>query len=294
MRTWVVWGLYLSLVTTVWATPISKLVIFGDSLSDSGNSYEYSQHHMPAAPWYYQGRFSNGPIWTDFLLDAFFPQNKTQHILSYAFGGAGILKTQGESFTLTQEIDSYLLSHSASTVQHSVFFIWIGANDYLIEPHSNNTKIPQLVNTVQKNIERLLNQGAKHFMIISLPDLGLSPFARDLEITTELSQLTQQHNRLLKDMVMKLKERYPHVDWIYFDVNLLWLELMHHPKKYALLYSKEACIQTFSETHKGIDNRCSEYVFFDQFHPTTSVHQRLAEHMMIGLDSLHIQAMSSQ
>src|ERR1051326_1783426 len=45
--------------------PFSHIVVFGDSLSDTGNYYQLSGG-SPAAP-YAGGRFCNGPIWVEYL-----------------------------------------------------------------------------------------------------------------------------------------------------------------------------------------------------------------------------------
>ncbi|KAG2437173.1 hypothetical protein HXX76_005837 [Chlamydomonas incerta] len=43
------------------------LVVFGDSLSDTGNVFAYSHGALPNPAAYYRGRFSDGPIWVDHL-----------------------------------------------------------------------------------------------------------------------------------------------------------------------------------------------------------------------------------
>ena len=62
-------------------SPFSKLYVFGDSLSDPGNIYNsttfvqpfdwllgFDIPVIPPSP-YYEGRYSNGPIWTDYLAE---------------------------------------------------------------------------------------------------------------------------------------------------------------------------------------------------------------------------------
>ncbi len=55
--------------------PFSKLYVFGDSLSDQGNIFNITKFAnslssqipvVPSAP-YFEGRFSNGPVWIDYL-----------------------------------------------------------------------------------------------------------------------------------------------------------------------------------------------------------------------------------
>ena len=45
-----------------------ELYIFGDSLSDPGNLFDLSGGTIPPLP-YFQGRFSNGPVWSDYLAE---------------------------------------------------------------------------------------------------------------------------------------------------------------------------------------------------------------------------------
>ena len=49
------------------AQTYSRLVVFGDSLSDNGNLYLISGGTQPPSPPYYQGRFSSGQVWTERL-----------------------------------------------------------------------------------------------------------------------------------------------------------------------------------------------------------------------------------
>ncbi len=62
-------------------SPFSKLYVFGDSLSDPGNIYNsttfvqpfdwllgFDIPVIPPSP-YYEGRYSNGPIWADYLAE---------------------------------------------------------------------------------------------------------------------------------------------------------------------------------------------------------------------------------
>ena len=84
--------LVLLLVTPVaapaFASPITQIVAFGDSLSDTGN--DLIAFGSPQPP-YYQGRFSNGPNWIDDLagkLGVPDPQPSLAGGTNYAYGGA--------------------------------------------------------------------------------------------------------------------------------------------------------------------------------------------------------------
>ena len=76
--------------SVVFASPLKNVVMFGDSLSDNGNLYEYMQRQLPQSPPYYEGRFADGPVWVERLVELYFPDDAPVHLLDYAFGGAGI------------------------------------------------------------------------------------------------------------------------------------------------------------------------------------------------------------
>ena len=46
--------------------PFSEIVVFGDSLSDTGN-LNLASGGVFAGPPYFSGRFSNGPVWVEVL-----------------------------------------------------------------------------------------------------------------------------------------------------------------------------------------------------------------------------------
>jgi phospholipase/lecithinase/hemolysin len=50
------------------STAFSRLFVFGDSLSDTGNLYAMTGGYPP--PPYWNGRFSNGKLWVEYLADS--------------------------------------------------------------------------------------------------------------------------------------------------------------------------------------------------------------------------------
>ena len=73
------------------AQSYNRLVVFGDSLSDNGNLYAATGNTQPTSPPYFQGRFSNGPVFTELLgftagrSAAGAPRTGS---INYAYGGA--------------------------------------------------------------------------------------------------------------------------------------------------------------------------------------------------------------
>ncbi|AOY78861.1 SGNH/GDSL hydrolase family protein [Moorena producens JHB] len=95
----------------------TNLYVFGDALSDSGNVFNISKAGnqvnptipiTPQSPPYFQGRFSNGPIWVDFLADALDIEVKPSTDLSVVLPDSPILSpitiTPDGSMSLMQNI----------------------------------------------------------------------------------------------------------------------------------------------------------------------------------------------
>jgi phospholipase/lecithinase/hemolysin len=128
-------------VPTVVAAQAAKptydaLYVFGDSYCDVGNIFTATGGAEPPAP-YYNGRFSNGPIWLDhvagFLGVLFQPS-----LLSgtdYAFGGAWVTAPQpifgGTIPSVPEQVELYLSQHGSKADPNALYIIEGGGNDIL-------------------------------------------------------------------------------------------------------------------------------------------------------------------
>lgn len=75
----------LSLLSCGTAKPcFSRIVSYGDSLSDTGNLFRLTGTMVPPAP-YYKGHFSDGKVWVEYLANTL-----NVPLVNYAFGAATI------------------------------------------------------------------------------------------------------------------------------------------------------------------------------------------------------------
>lgn len=94
-----------------------KIVVFGDSYSDVGNIYIATKGAIPLSPPYYQGRFSNGPVWVEHLAQSFGLPLKPYLAggTDYAFGGAELLQDlatpEGTVPGVASQVGLYLAAH---------------------------------------------------------------------------------------------------------------------------------------------------------------------------------------
>jgi phospholipase/lecithinase/hemolysin len=108
---------------------VQHVVVFGDSLSDNGNSLASAGRPQPP---YYYGRWTNGLNWVDYFsyysrinqhflppITAFFQNRGT----NFAVGGSN-------SALLAGQIGLYLGSTGGRASASNLFVIWIGANDF--------------------------------------------------------------------------------------------------------------------------------------------------------------------
>lgn len=278
--------------TIVSASPISNIVVFGDSLSDNGNLYEYMQHRVPQSPPYYEGRFTNGPVWIEQLADALFPGKGAAHLLDYAFGGAGVSVVSDEDviFSLNHEIDVYALSHDGKADENSLFVVWIGANNYLALPEDDDATVDDVIGGTRLGLQRLVDMGAKNILVMNLPDLGKTPAAREFDASERLSYLALHHNNALKAMVLDFNTRYPDIKWIQYDVYAFVNSIFTSPGQYGFNNTFDTCYDVDIDEpsqkmvvrmaakpgKRDINDVCEGYLFFDPVHVTELTHQIVA------------------
>ncbi|MBA2652368.1 MAG: SGNH/GDSL hydrolase family protein [Tatlockia sp.] len=287
------------------ASSLNNMVIFGDSLSDDGNLYEL--YKIPSSPPYFKGRFSNGPVWIEDLAELYFHENSKAHLQNYAFGGAAIADEDNDGvFSLKLEVDTYLGAHQDKAAANTLYIIWIGANNYLMTPKDADGTLASVNTGIRKSIKTLTKAGAKHIMLVSIPDLGVTPFpsesySEDLApaVREKLSSFTRRHNELLSETITELKQSNPEVEWLYFDASSKFKEFLDTPDIYGIRNTKDACHK--SDTDKLIKHSmlqiasrvqertepgsCDDYLFFDGVHPTARAHKVIAEHAKAYLES---------
>lgn len=218
-------------------------VIFGDSLSDNGNLYKYLWHLLPASPPYYEGRFSNGPLWAEHLYQSYFPDGPQEGFQDYAVGGAGAILSYKENlpFTLTVELDDYLYWNTYGKKESTLFTIWIGANNYLNGPTNIEPLTDAVVEAIGGVVERIIAYGGNKFLLINLPDMGRSPFARESHLEALLTELSKTHNQKLAEKVKELREKYQDKTFVYMDIYSFLDDTIDHASDYGLSNTSDPC-----------------------------------------------------
>lgn len=245
------------------AESYSRLYVFGDSLSDSGNFFAATG--QPGPP-YVGGRFSNGPVWAEY-----FASLLGVPATNFAFGGA---RTDASNqFNppapvpgMRTQVNNYLASTPAADPR-ALYVLWGGANDYL-NGGQTNPAVP--VNNLIGEVSDLAARGARNFLVVNVPDLGTLPGTSGRPVAAPLSLLTAAHNAGLASALNGLRPRLPGgANLFLFDVNALFREARTDPAVFGFSNVTTAYLAGGS----GDPNR---YLFWDDVHPTTAAHQLIA------------------
>ncbi|MFI4859524.1 MAG: SGNH/GDSL hydrolase family protein [Phycisphaerales bacterium JB063] len=263
----------------------SEVVVFGDSLSDVGNtanSFLISLFSPQAQPPYYEGRFSNGPVWAEHLaqsLDLDASVRSTAGGLNYAWGGA--LSGDGTNFfglvdNLGGQVDDYLDSHTPTGDE--LFLLWGGAND-LIEIGGSLGELfsgsgtPQSVSdNMAGHMHQLAAAGAQNILVLNLPNLGDIP--RYAGTTEQQSQnaVAQDYNNLLAAQVAAVETQYT-IDIDLLDISALVELMLNDPARYGFTNTTDPAYDT--ENDQVVPDPAG-YVFWDDIHPGALAHEWIA------------------
>lgn len=274
----------LIISTLAAAANLSNIVVFGDSLSDMGNLYKSTNQQLPSSPPYFEGRFSNGPVWIEQLLTLQFPEREKLPLENYAFGGA-VAAGDESSMNLGMEITMYLNGHDQKADPKNLYIIWIGSNDYLKAENVSQDTVKQVNQQIKNGMNQLIKKGARYFLVLNLPDIGKSPKARAALAMEKFSNITERHNKKLAKVVSSMNKKVD-VMALYVDVNAEFSRLMEQPEQAGFENVVDNCLEQNSEDRTS----CENWFFFDSLHPTTKTHGLIAETVghVLGEARLHV------
>lgn len=251
------------------ASHFTGLVVLGDSLSDTGAVFAVTHGAVPASPPYYAGRFSNGPVWPEYLGAAL-----SIPVQNFAYGGAQTDRANlfdglfGIDFPgLTDEI-ALVTGPSAVLDPDAIYVVWAGANDVRAALSKGQTPdIAAMVANILNAVGALYAGGARHVVVANLPDLGLTPEGQASgsgPIVTLLSEAFNEH------LEAALTANAPTA--IRFDVFQLMHRVIDDPAEYGFTNVTAPCLTT-----AGVCAEPGAYLFWDHVHPTTHGHAVLAD-----------------
>jgi phospholipase/lecithinase/hemolysin len=259
---------------------IKEIHVFGDSLSDNGNLFTASGFLAPPSPPYFDGRFSNGPVWVEYLDDML----PGAELNDFAFGGAfsDTRNVNAPSLPGVLPQVAVFLGTNPKLKRRDLCIVWSGANNYIFEPVIS---VPSMiVDDVSTAIQQLAWAGCQSFLIPNLPNIGESPFGIAFGLQELLALKVAAHNGELAEEVDILRQELG-IAIILLDVNTLFGRTL--AGQLGFVNGTVPCLVTIAEvpTPTGacpvddtgqIEMVAPGTLFMDGVHPTTAAHRLIA------------------
>ena len=254
----------LCLSNAVWSFPYTAIYVFGDSMSDTGHLFAAKGIYPPP---YYQGRYSNGPMWAEYLTETLLLKTyDPQTNFAWAAATTGNVNRAGSDFPgLQNQIEEYLQATPNGADPQALYIVWSGTVDLLTSGEAKPEEtVTTAVTNIGKALDKLRHHGVQHLMVPNVFDMGKLPrglVSKDPQALTALSTLFNQAlNTLLQ------------ADQNVIQINLFsFLEELKKAPNFV--NTTEACLEPVSFAACATPH---DYLFWDDIHPSTLVHQWIA------------------
>jgi len=278
------------------ATPYRDLFVFGDSLVDSGNARIArlaggGQDPAPPSLGYFEGRFSNGYNFADYLSFDLFGRAATASLqggTNFSVGGAQAAEVTGDASPSFLEQIAAFDASGATISSDSLVLLTFGGNDVRTELARLGSipgytpSLDAAVSAFGEGLNALFDRGARNVLVTGLPDVGQIPAVTGLGIPalnaagTQLSfGLNQAFGGLVGDLATSTG-----YDLRFFDFFAYQKAIYADPSAFGLpepLNTTQACLPLVAPAPA-----CSGFVYFDPIHPTTQLHRAVADGLYLA------------
>ncbi len=168
---------------------------------------------------------------------------------------------------------------------------WSGGNDLITVNKSPSRENADLAVAARiENIKKLYENGYRHFTLFTLPDFSLTPRFQKVseQDRNAASQVSDYFNQQLKMQSEALKLSLPDLNIVLFDVNPTLREVIATPELYGFNSSK--LYKPFVESKKYKEHKtgplaASDYVFWDDIHPSSHTHALISKKFYTYINS---------
>ncbi|KAI8839099.1 GDSL-like Lipase/Acylhydrolase-domain-containing protein [Chytriomyces cf. hyalinus JEL632] len=265
---------------------IKDIVTFGDSVSDNGNIF--ALYGNPQAP-YYKGRFSNGPVWVEYLSQ--YLSDAQLHDFAYGgscanvsnsqsipYGGTGL--TTADLPDLAQQLTFFKKSEfSKLSADSTIYTVFAGANDMNYAAAVGKFPDPAAIaGSVVNMIDSLIAFGAKNIVVNNLPPLDKTPRGYSSpNYVAILALLSDQYNQALEAGLARINKESPSTNIIRNNLNKLFTYAVSDEgrKDFGIEVYKTMC---YNATAATVCTKQDTYLFWDTIHPTTKGHTAVAQY----------------
>ncbi|MCO8144308.1 SGNH/GDSL hydrolase family protein [Rhodovulum tesquicola] len=270
--------------------PYTDFFVFGDSLSDPGNTLSQLPGANPAlAAIYPQGQFTDGATWAAQLgADLASGAN-------FAFGGATAV-TQGEieinlpggpyTVDLPDFAEQRTLYEATAPVlgANPLAAVWFGGNDLRDAFRADDpataaaAAIGAAVTGIVTGVQALIAGGLGTVAVFGLPDLGKIPEALALggEASAAATAATMAFNATLQTALTGISDG----DVRYVDIFGLFALVQDDSAAYGFTNLTTPCLVALQA---GAAPDCTGFLFHDSIHPTQAAHALIADRFLAAI-----------
>ncbi|GAB2269994.1 hypothetical protein Dimus_004909 [Dionaea muscipula] len=238
--------------------------------------------------------------------------------VNYASGGGGILNETGsyfiqrlcftkqiELFQGTQELIRNKIGKQAADefFEGARYVVALGSNDfinnYLMPVYTDSWKyndqsfINYLMDTLQAQLKLLHRLGARQVMVFGLGPMGCIPLQRELSSTSgdcqnKTNQLALSFNQAASKLMDDLSISLANATFKFGDTYDVVNDVITNPDNYGFSNSESPCCSFGDEIKPALtcipaSKLCkdrSKYVFWDEYHPSDSANQIIANELL--------------
>jgi phospholipase/lecithinase/hemolysin len=289
-------------VPTAAKGPYGSIVVFGTSLSDSGNAFalvgdantppdfDLNPLLIPSAPYAKGGHhFSNGATWVEQLARPMGLAGSVRPALAssdpgalnFAVGAARA-REDGLNYNLSRQVTDFLQQSGSVAPSDALYVIEMGSNDVrdafqVFAGGGDGSGILLEANaSIANTIQALYGAGARRFLVWTSPNVGLTPAIRSLGPAAIglATSLTEAFNGGLDGVLGQLSVILPGSTIRQLDAFTLLDDAVAHPELYGLTNVTTACVTPNEQpfTCRQPDG----FLFWDGIHPTAAGHAIVA------------------
>ena len=276
----------------------SQAVVFGDSLSDTGNDSNLASLFGYVTT---NGRFTSDPTskppsaGTGVCHEELETKLGIAHATKSSSGGsnwaygAATTGTGTQDFGIVhnvgQQVSDYLSATHNIASSTALYMFWAGANDLLdaadnltgtVNVHALESAASTAATNLENDIKQFAADGAKYFIWPNLPALDQTPYARatySASVEAALSDAVQAFNNDLASAIQSIRSVYPSEVIYSLDIYTPFTQMLAHT--YPAYNFSNVTVAASSVT--PVPASADTYLFWDKLHPTEIVHKLLGD-----------------
>ncbi|KAH8597112.1 GDSL lipase/esterase [Bisporella sp. PMI_857] len=315
-----------------WVKKFDNLVAFGDSYTDESRLGYFFQHNGTAPPpgttlppstsapgggitWpRWVSNYTGARLYNYAVSGAVCDNKIIYRYLAGIYGPFPDVVYEANAFVAdTKYINKSTHSNTFYPNRRSdntVYSIWIGTNDlgngaFLTDSSLDHSTIPDYVDCIFDRFDQIYQTGGRHFVLMNLSPLELSPLYGMPEVpgtlaashywvdkpanTSEVSGKMKQYTNLVNSIFeyrtpfeVLVANRYPGASIALFDTHSLMIDIYYTPEKYL---SSPANVSGQYYLCKLAGSPCaiqpgtnlSQFFWYDELHPSERVDEVIAK-----------------